>query len=56
VLYEDDWCGEHPERQPKVECAEATFVRHDAESPAADLCQVVNALVKITNRVARTKP
>jgi len=57
VRMSDDWCGEHPDRQPHLDCsATTTFVTHDDDGPsAADMRRIVDALEKMAT-CAAVKP
>lgn len=51
----DEFCGEHPERQPRIECATATLVTRETVPTAADMRRILDALEKIASRAARVK-
>lgn len=49
-----DWCGEHPDRQPRIECAETTLVTNNSGGlSAADMYPIVDALEQMARCAAR---
>lgn len=52
----DDWCGEHPDRQPHLECATATLVERDTVPTEGDMRRIIDALEKIASRAQRATP
>ena len=55
-VLDTDWCGEHPDRQPHLECATATLVTHDDDGPsAADMRRIVDALEQMAHCAARVQ-
>lgn len=57
VTYAGDWCGEHPDRQPRLECMTTTLVTAETDGPtAADMRRIVDALEKLVSRAMRAKP
>lgn len=49
------WCGEHPDRQPHLECGVTTIVSGETAPTAADMRRLLDALEKIASRAARAK-
>lgn len=56
VTYAGDWCGEHPDRQPCIECVPGTVVVGGMVPTAADMRRIVDALETIALRVERWAP
>jgi len=52
----DDWCGEHPDRQPHLECATTTLVTRESFPTAGDMRRIIDALERMASRAARVKP
>ena len=55
AIYEDDWCREHPDRQPHLEGVSTTLVTRETAPTAADMRRIVDALEKMASRAARVK-
>ena len=55
IVHNYDWCGEHPDRQPHLDCATTTLVTADGGPTAADMRRIVDALEKMATRAARAK-
>ena len=50
-----DWCGEHPDRQPRLECGVTTIVTSETFPTERDMRRIVDALEKMASRVMRVK-
>lgn len=44
-----DWCGEHPERQTRLECGPGTVVVGEMVPTAADMRRIVDALEQMAH-------
>lgn len=53
TTWEDYWCGEHPDRQGRVEYAEVTQESFPTED---DMRRIVGALEKMASRSRRMTP
>lgn len=47
-----EWCGSHPDRQPRLECATTTLVGRETFPTESDMRRIVDALEKIATCAA----
>jgi hypothetical protein len=51
-----DWCGSHPDRQPRLECAATTLVGRETFPTESDMQRIFDMIEMAADRAARATP